>query len=141
MEYRKSIDQIKKEARSESMNKWIGRIENETELITEGNTPTEKMEDLIAKIKQAINSGDNFDYSLNELIKSSYEQGIQGGFAKALSKLSKGAITTRKVRNEDYWELHTNSKQYQISARLPTVDDGEQKITVKIKLSEHGFEC
>lgn len=140
MEYKKTISQIQKEARSESMNKWISRIEEETDIVTEGETPTERMEDLIEKIKAAIVSGDNFDDSINNLITSAYSQGVQGGFAKALSKFSSGAITTRKKPNEEFWILHTNSNQYQISAKLPTVNSEIQKITVKIKLSEHGFE-
>lgn len=140
MEYKKSIDQIKKEARSESMNKWISRIEEETDITSDGESPTERMEDLIEQIKLAIDSGANLDDSINKLIKSAYEQGVQGGFAKALSKFSSGTIATRKLPNQDFWVLHTNSTQYQISAKLPTVNNGTQKTTVKIKLSDHGFE-
>ncbi|MFW5410880.1 hypothetical protein B7L51_019965 [Pectobacterium brasiliense] len=140
MEYRKNLDKIKMEARSESMTKWIGRIEEETDLVTEGGTPTEKMEDLIVKLKRAIDSGCNYNESINQLIQSAFDQGIQSGFAMALSKFSNGSIITRKKANENIWVLYSHSSQYQITEKLPVADGGNQKKTVKIKLSKHGFE-
>lgn len=135
-----SLDKIRKEASSRSIIKWIGRFEGEINLVAEGDTPTRKMEDLIQKIKQCIEYGKGPDESINELIKLVFEQGVQGGFAKALSRVGDGAITTRKKSNEDSWVLYSNSSRYQITAILPTAEGGSQKTTVKIKLPEHGFE-
>lgn len=140
MQSKKSLNQLLKEARSESMNKWIGIIQDETEILSVGETPTEKMTDLIKQIKLVIDSGGNPDESINDLIQSTFNQGIQSGFAKALSKFHNGSITTRKKPNEDFWILHSSSNQYQITAKLPTVDGNTQKITTFIKMSEHGFE-
>ncbi|MFB2659634.1 hypothetical protein [Shewanella mangrovisoli] len=144
MVFKNSVERIQMQARSESMTKWISRIESETDIITEGESPTQRMEDLIEKIKKAIESNDKTDNSeldddINQLIVSAYSQGVQDGFAKSLSKFIKGSITTKKVRNEETWRLSTYSTSYQITASLPTIDDGQQKVTVKIKLSEHGF--
>ncbi|WIH28877.1 hypothetical protein [Photobacterium damselae] len=140
MQSKKSLNQLLKEARSESMNKWIGIIQDETEILSAGETPTEKMTDLIKQIKLVIDLGGNPDESINDLIQSTFNQGIQSGFAKALSKFHNGFITTRKKPNEDFWILHSYSNQYQITAKLPTVDGNTQKITTFIKMSEHGFE-
>ena len=54
MQSNKSLNQILKETRSASMNKWIGIIQEETEISSIGETPTEKMTDLISHIKTAI---------------------------------------------------------------------------------------
>lgn len=140
MQSKKSLNQLLKEARSESMNKWISIIQEETEISSVGETPTEKMTDLISQIKLAIASGGNADEGINNLIQSVFEQGVQSGFAKALSKFHNGAITTRKTPNEGFWVLYSSSNQYQITAKLPTVDGSTQKTTTIIKLSEHGFE-
>lgn len=140
MQSKKSLNQILKETRSASMNKWIGIIQEETEISSVGETPTEKMTDLISQIKTAIASGGEADKSINDLIQSAFEQGVQSGFAKALSRFHSGAITTRKIPNEDFWVLHSSSSQYQITAKLPTLDGKNQKNTTIIKLSEHGFE-
>ena len=129
-----------KEACSTSMNKWIGIIEEETDIISFGSNPTQKMNDLINKIKQAIETGENVDTSINELIQDSFNKGVQSGFAKGLSKFIDGSITTKKVRNEDSWILSTNSSQYQITATLPSAGEKSVKTTSYIKISEHGFE-
>ena len=129
-----------KEACSTSMNKWIGIIEEETDIISFGSNPTQKMNDLINKIKQAIETGENVDTSINELIQDSFNKGVQSGFAKGLSKFIDGSITTKKVRNEDSWILSTNSSQYQITATLPSAGEKSFKTTSYIKISEHGFE-
>ncbi|WP_286887990.1 hypothetical protein [Pseudoalteromonas sp. ESRF-bin5] len=134
--------------RSESMNKWIGRIEDETELDSIGDTPTARMEDLIEKIKCAMGqdvdseSSENkaVDDSINTLIAEAFEQGVKRGFNRSLDRFMSGAIKTKKVPHEDKWSLHSASKQYQIKTDLPTVCDGSQSVTVKIKLSECGFE-
>ncbi|PSW84913.1 hypothetical protein [Photobacterium damselae] len=107
MQSKKSLNQLLKEARSESMNKWIGIIQDETEILSAGETPTEKMTDLIKQIKLVIDLGGNPDESINDLIQSTFNQGIQSGFAKALSKFHNGSITTRKKPNEDFWILHS----------------------------------
>ena len=98
------------------------------------------MNDLINKIKQAIETGENVDTSINELIQDSFNKGVQSGFAKGLSKFIDGSITTKKVRNEDSWILSTNSSQYQITATLPSAGEKSVKTTSYIKISEHGFE-
>lgn len=139
VESKKPLNIMLKEARSESMTKWIGRLEEETEIVSSGGTPTERMEDLIEKIKLAIEVGGSLDVSINQLVQSSYKQGVQDGFSKALSKFQNGSITTRKVPKELSWTLSTSSTQYQVTARLPTVEGGEQRSTVIIKLSAYGF--
>lgn len=135
----KNIQQIQKEARSESMNKWIGRLEHETEFDAEGSSPTERMEDIIAQIKAAVRQSD-VEAPINELIAKAFEKGVQAGFARALTKFCKGAITSRKVPNENEWILTTLSTQYQITAKLPTASNEDHRATVKIKLADHGFE-
>lgn len=135
----KNIQQIQKEARSESMNKWIGRLESETEFDAEGSSPTERMEDIIAQIKAAMQQT-GIEAPLNELIEKAFEQGVLAGFARALSKFCKGAIKARKVPNEDEWVLSTLSTQYQITAKLPTASNEDHRATVRIKLADHGFE-
>jgi hypothetical protein len=144
MKPNKPLERILIKARSESMTKWINRIEDEMDIITEGDSPTKKMEDLIEKIKIAVKSVpkiDNaeFDDDINQLIISAFSKGIQAGFSKSIYKFIDGSITAKKVRNEDTWVLSTYSTQYQITSSLPTIDNGEQKVTVKIRLSEHGF--
>ncbi|WP_318467769.1 hypothetical protein [Photobacterium leiognathi] len=137
----KSKDDIWKEACSTSMNKWIGIIEEETDIVSFGSNPTQKMHDLIDKIKQAIVTGENenIDSSINELIEEAFDNGVQSGFAKGLSKFINGSITTKKIRNEDSWILSTNSKQYQITATLPSAGEKPIQTTSYIKISEHGF--
>lgn len=136
----KSKNDVWKEACSTSMNKWIGVIEEETDIISFGSNPTQKMNDLICKIKQAIETGENVDASINELIQDSFDKGVQSGFAKGLSKFINGSITTKKVRNEDTWILSTNSSQYQITATLPSAGKTVIQTTSYIKINEHGFE-
>ena len=43
---------IEVRARSESMNKWIGIFEEELDLEAEGSTPTERMTEIIAKLRE-----------------------------------------------------------------------------------------
>lgn len=136
----KSKDDVWKEACSTSMNKWIGIIEEETDIVSFGSNPTQKMHDLIEKIKHAITTGENVDSSINELIEDAFDKGVQSGFAKGLSKFINGSITTKKIRNEDSWILSTNSKQYQITATLPSAGEESIQTTSYIKISEHGFE-
>ncbi|MFE8725502.1 hypothetical protein [Aeromonas hydrophila] len=137
----KSINQIKKEARSESMNKWIGRLEDELDFQSYGQTPTERMENIIEQIKERIPEVDfEFAEELDQLITSAYFVGAHAGFSRALKRVGDGSITTRKVPNEDRWTLYSYSKQYQITESLPTLNGSEQKATVYIELSEHGFE-
>ncbi|QUI70698.1 hypothetical protein [Pseudoalteromonas sp. M8] len=136
----KSKDDVWKKACSTSMNKWIGIIEEETEIVSFGSNPTQKMHDLIDKIKHAIATGENFDTSIDELIQETFDKGVQSGFAKGLAKFIDGSITTKKIRNEDSWILSTNSKQYQITAKLPSAGEKTIQTTSYIKISEHGFE-
>lgn len=128
------------EACSTSMNKWIGIIEEETDIVSFGANPTQQMNDLINKIKSSIKAGTDVDASINELIQDSFNQGVQSGFAKGLSKFINGSITTKKVRNEDSWVLSTSSSQYQITATLPSAGDKSVKTTSFIKMNDHGFE-
>ncbi|MFQ1991524.1 hypothetical protein ACK34V_19560 [Aeromonas veronii] len=136
----KSKDEVWKEACSTSMNKWIGIIEEETDIVSFGSNPTQKMRDLIDKIKLAIETGENVDTSINALIQDAFDKGVQSGFAKGLSKFIDGSITTKKVRNKDSWVLSTNSKQYQITAKLPSAGENTITTTSYIKINEHGFE-
>lgn len=135
----KTKDDVWKEACSTSMNKWIGIIEEETEIVSFGSSPTQKMHDLIDKIKHAIATGENVDTSINELIQDAFDKGVQSGFAKGLTKFINGSITTKKVRNKDSWILSTNSKQYQITAKLPSAGEKKIQTTSYIRISEHGF--
>ena len=48
------IEDIEKRAASQSMNKWIGRLEEEFDLEAEGSTPTERMEDINGATEAAI---------------------------------------------------------------------------------------
>ena len=50
MEKTMYIDDIKAQARSESMNKWIGVFEEEFSIKAEGRRPTERMEDVIRQL-------------------------------------------------------------------------------------------
>ena len=94
----KSIDDIKKEARSESMNKWIGRFEDELNFQAFGQTPTERMESIIKQIKERLPAIDfEFAQELDQLITSAYFVGAHAGFARALKRFEDGSITTRKV--------------------------------------------
>lgn len=135
-----SKNDVWKVACSTSMNKWIGIIEEETEIVSFGSNPTQKMRDLIEKIKHEISTGENVDTTINELIQDAFDKGVQSGFAKGLSKFIDGSITTKKVRNEDSWVLSTNSKQYQITAKLPSAGEKTIQTTSYIKISDHGFE-
>jgi hypothetical protein len=140
MSNKNSSNNLWKEACSTSMNKWIGIIEDETDIISFGANPTQKMNDLISQIKLAIEAGEDIDNSINELIQDSFDKGVQSGFAKGLSKFINGSITTKKMRNEDSWVLSTSSSQYQITAKLPSAGDAPVKTTSYIKINDHGFE-
>lgn len=137
-----TIEQIKKEASCKTMNKWIGVIEDETSIFSEGESPTERMRDLIEKIKIALHAQGVVDEKvLEELIVDAFDAGVQCGFAKALQKFYSGKLKTRKVANEESWTVFytTTTSQYNITCNLPTFT-GNRKATVLIKLSEHGFE-
>lgn len=138
----KSENEIWKEACASSMNKWIRIIEDETEIVSLGVTPTQKMTDLIYKIKTAIKNGDSVDSDINSLIQDSFDQGVQNGFSKALSKFIDGSIVTKKDRNKDTYTLMTrySTNQYQITINLPSAGESWIKTTSYIKLSDHGFE-
>jgi uncharacterized protein YihD (DUF1040 family) len=136
----KTIDYIKVEARSESMNKWISRFEDEFGFESYGETPTKRMENLIEYIKSKINNDSDLAESINQLISSAFFVGAESGFDRALKRFQDGKITTRKVPNEQRWILHSNSSQYQITKELPSFDGTDHKATVYLSLSEFGFE-
>lgn len=137
MDFKK--DDVWAEACSTSMNKWIGILEEATDIVSFGASPTQKMHDLIDKIRHAIKTGENVDSSINELIQDAFDKGVQSGFAKGISKFIDGSIRARKVRDEESWVLSTNSRKYQITTTLPSAGDEKIKTTSYIKMNEHGF--
>lgn len=134
------INRVKIEARSESMTKWAGRLEDEFNLDQVGGSPTERMEGVINQIKDRLQLSPQDAMTLNTLIASAYNIGAQNGFARALKNVENGLITTRKVPNEERWVVYSNSRQYQITEKLPSLSGQELKETVYINLAEHGFE-
>ncbi|CAH1569217.1 hypothetical protein [Vibrio rotiferianus] len=136
-------------AKSESINKWARRLEEEFEVEAQGATPTEKIESAIALIKSLLESAqssggtpnltqDHID-AVDDLISEVYDLGSHVGFAKALEHVQKGKIRTKKIRNEESWCLMCSSREYQITRPLPTLDGRSRKQTTYINLAEHGF--
>ena len=82
-------EDIEKRAASQSMNKWIGRIEEELDLEAEGSTPTERMEDIIEQLKQLLDGGNSLeeiDQFVQRKVLISYRKGARRG-AEELKKL------------------------------------------------------
>lgn len=132
-----SINRIKVEAHSQSINKVVTRFEGEFGVSVEGLTPTDRLEDLIAQLRQK--NPDNTD-DIDALIYEAFAIGAHAGFNRALARVVDGKITVRKVRNSDEWALSSCSKKYQITAALPAASGGTAKETVEIFLSDIGFE-
>lgn len=134
------IKNIEIRAKSESMTRWIKRLEEEFNVEADGDTPTVRMESVISKIKQELGIDIEQASALNCLIASAFNVGAQEGFKRALQRVEDGKITVRKIMNEERWQLSSSSRQYQITEELPSFDGSELKETVYIELSEHGFE-
>ncbi|EOD9421142.1 hypothetical protein ACJ5M9_002773 [Vibrio campbellii] len=127
-------------AKSESMTKWTKRLEQEFCVTADGGTPTLRMESVIEKIKQEMGTDSVKSETLNELIASAFDIGVQQGFKRALDRVENGKITVRKIREQERWQLYCDSPTYQITQRLPSFGGSEIKETVFIKLTEHGFQ-
>lgn len=131
-----SFNQIKIKAHSESINKVVTRLEGEFDVKVEGSKPTEKLEDLIFKIK---NKKLNDDEDIDALIFEAFSIGAQSGFHRALSRFQDGKITTRKTPNKNEWTLFSHSTKFQITEYLPSTKNEGIKKTVFLYLSDVGF--
>lgn len=85
---------IKVKAHSQSISKVVSRFEGEFDLKADGVSPTEKLESIIAQIKEK-HSDLNLD--LDGLVLEAYSIGAQSGFDRALARFQDGKITARKV--------------------------------------------
>lgn len=135
-----SFNKIKARAHSQSINKIVTRFEDECDLKASGESPTKRIENIIEQIKASLNVDTELATELNQLITSAFVIGAQSGFSRALERFQDGKITTKKVKNEDQWVLYSDSKQYQITENLPSMDGTNQNSTVYISLSDNGFE-
>lgn len=132
-----SINNIKIQAHSQSINKVVSRFESEFDVQAEGAKPTEKLESLIAELKRKC-SGSSED--INALIVEAFSMGAQSGFDRALARFQDGKITSKKARNKNEWTLFSSSKKYQITEELPSANNKGLKATVYLYLTDSGFE-
>lgn len=129
-------NKIKAEAHSQSINKVVTRFENEFDVKATGEIPRAKLESLIEQLKL---KGFGNDESLDELIFEAFSIGAKSGFDRALARFEDGSIKTRKVPNEDVWQLTSSSTRYQITKDLPSAKDGTMSATVYLYLTDSGF--
>ncbi|OEE89421.1 hypothetical protein A1OQ_11620 [Enterovibrio norvegicus FF-162] len=129
------------QVRSETINRWVGRLQNEFAIKANGTTPTERMESVIKQLADSlIENPKQADKIINELIESAFDTGVQEGFKKALDRVQDGKIKVRKARDKEQWILTTESRQYQITEKIPSIGNVEdQNSTAYISLAEHGF--
>lgn len=124
------IEDIKKRAASKSMNKWIGKFEEELALEAGGNTPTERMEDLIKRLKQLSNGDDlleKIDRFVQERVIVWYRTGARRGAVELVKLLyEKGVLDDHELSEKIEWakglryngfdgeKHHIPSKRYSI---------------------------
>jgi hypothetical protein len=135
-----SYQRIKAKAHSQSINKIVTSFEDECGMKASGKKPSERIESIIEQVKASLDVDPKLAEELNQLITSAFVIGAQSGFSRALERFQDGKITTKKVKNEDEWVLYSDSKQYQITENLPSMDGTNQNSTVYISLSDNGFE-
>lgn len=131
-------NKLKIEAHSQSINKVVTRFEEEFDVKAEGLFPTEKLESLIEQLECKTENGSSDD--IDALILEAFTIGVGAGFYRALSRFVDGKIKTRKVPNEEYWSLHSSSKTYRISKKLPSTKHAYIKAVVTLPLADYGFE-
>ena len=89
------IEDIKKQAASQSMNKWIGKFKEELDLEVEGNTPTEKMGDIIEQLRQLSNGGDSLeeiDRFVQRKVLTWYRKGALRGAVELVKLLYENGV-------------------------------------------------
>lgn len=89
------IEEIKKRAASKSMNKWIKRFKEELDLEAEGNTPTERMEDLLKQLRQPSNGDDSLeeiDRFIQKKVLTWYRKGARRGALELVKLLYENGV-------------------------------------------------
>ena len=89
------IEEIKKRAASKSMNKWIKRFKEELDLEAEGNTPTERMEDLLKQLRQPSNGDDSLeeiDRFIQKKVLTWYRKGARRGAVELVKLLYENGV-------------------------------------------------
>ena len=97
------IEDIEKRARSQSMNKWIGVIQEEFDLEVEGSTPTERMKDLIEQLRQLSDddgSLEEIDRFVQRAILTWYRKGARRGAAELVKLLYDKGVLDDEVYDE-----------------------------------------
>lgn len=97
------IEDIKKQAASQSMNKWIGKFEKALDLEAEGSIPTKRMEDLIKKLRQLSNGGDSLeeiDRFVQRKVLAWYRIGARRGALELVKLLYEDEVLDDDVYDE-----------------------------------------
>ena len=97
------IEEIKKQAASQSINKWIERLEEEFDLEAEGDTPTERMEDIIEQLRQLLdgsNSLEEIDRFVQRKVLTFYRKGARRGAIEHEKLLYENGVLDDDVYDE-----------------------------------------
>jgi len=125
----KSIDDIKKEARSQSMTKWIGIIEEELDLEAEGDSPTKKMRHLIQQLQEITNdteTAEELEKFIKRLVITWYKIGARRGAAELVNLLYEKEI----LKDEIYEKLPEKIK-WKKGLTYKSLDGKRKRIRLK----------
>lgn len=86
------------------------------------------VDNAIKQLKKKIKVSDN---EIDNLVAEVFSVAVEAGFKRALKRFQDGSITVRKVRNEDSWDLYSNSKDFSISEEIK-LQSKNLKIQTKI---------
>jgi len=113
----KEKDQIK--GSCQSMNKWIGVIEEKFELDTWGDTPTEKMNNVLGQLSDLVHKPEDID-EINSFtqktVKSWYKVGVRRGAALIIKELLEASVIEESdlefISKEISWKKGLNYKTF-----------------------------
>lgn len=94
------------------------------------------VDNAIRQLKKKIKAADK---EIDNLVAEVFSIAVEAGFKRALKRFEDGTITTRKIRNEDSWNLYCNSRSFSISEEIK-ISSKSIKIQTKIRLKDMGFE-
>lgn len=149
------VDKIAAKASSQTYNKAIKELSEITGIEVDTGIPSKRFAELCEKLKTQLENlyssdetttsvsseapSNSVDRTIDEIIESLYELGIHTGFSKALEVFMNGKITTKKIKNEQLWTLHSSSRQFQVTNQIKLYSGDTKSIKAIIALDEHGF--
>jgi hypothetical protein len=99
---------IEKRARSESMNKWIGVFKEEFDIEAEGDTPTERMRQVIEQLRQLAEGAESIEQMqafIRKKITKWYRIGARrGALELALFLKEKGVLNDEDLPERITWK-------------------------------------